>query len=136
MGNNDLSLSVQGIYTAYDRADVLENLSLEVARGTITCLLGNNGAGKTTLIRSVLGLTRPRTGSIFFQGTDITRLATHKIIRAGIASIPEGRKVFPGLTVGENLRLGGYQENDKDVLLERVKKVYQIFPASKNGPPS
>ncbi len=128
MGNNDLSLSVQGIYTAYDRADVLENLSLEVARGTITCLLGNNGAGKTTLIRSVLGLTRPRTGSIFFQGTDITRLATHKIIRAGIASIPEGRKVFPGLTVGENLRLGGYQENDKDVLLERVKKVYQIFP--------
>ena len=123
-----LSLSVQGIYTAYDRADVLENLSLEVVQGSITCLLGNNGSGKTTLIRSILGLTPPRTGSIFFQGTDITRLPTHRIIRQGVASIPEGRKVFPGLTVEENLLLGGYQEDDKQVLLSRMKKVYRIFP--------
>ena len=122
------SLSVQGIYTAYDRADVLEDLSLEVVQGTITCLLGNNGSGKTTLIRSILGLTPPRTGSIFFQGTDITRLPTHRIIRQGVASIPEGRKVFPGLTVEENLLLGGYQEDDKQVLLSRMKKVYRIFP--------
>ena len=123
-----LSLSVQGIYTGYDRADVLENLSLEVVRGSITCLLGNNGSGKTTLIRSILGLTPPRAGHIFFQGTDITRLPTHRIIRQGVASIPEGRKVFPGLTVEENLRLGGYQEDDKQVLLARMRKVYRIFP--------
>jgi branched-chain amino acid transport system ATP-binding protein len=128
MGKDVLSLSVQGIYTAYDRADVLEDLSLEVVQGTITCLLGNNGSGKTTLIRSILGLTPPRTGSIFFQGTDITRLPTHRIIRQGVASIPEGRKVFPGLTVEENLLLGGYQEDDKQVLLSRMKKVYRIFP--------
>ena len=107
------SLSVQGIYTAYDRADVLENLSLEVVTGTITCLLGNNGSGKTTVIRSILGLTPPRTGRIVFEGADITHLPTHKIIRRGLASIPEGRKVFPGLTVEENLLLGGYQEDDK-----------------------
>ena len=122
------SLSVQGIYTAYDRADVLEDLSLEVVQGTITCLLGNNGSGKTTLIRSILGLTPPRTGRILFQGADITRLPTHRIIRQGIASIPEGRKVFPGLTVQENLRLGAYQEDDKEILLDRMRKVHQIFP--------
>ncbi len=122
------SLSVQGIYTAYDRADVLEDLSLEVVKGSITCLLGNNGSGKTTVIRSILGLTPPRTGRIVFEGTDITHLPTHKIIRRGLASIPEGRKVFPGLTVEENLLLGGYQENDKQVLLSRMKKVYRIFP--------
>ena len=128
MEKNVSSLSVQGIYTAYDRADVLEDLSLEVVQGTITCLLGNNGSGKTTLIRSILGLTPPRTGNILFQGTDIPRLPTHRIIRQGVASIPEGRKVFPGLSVEENLRLGGYQEDDKQVLLARMKKVYQIFP--------
>ena len=122
------SLSVQGIYTAYDRADVLEDLSLEVVQGTITCLLGNNGPGKTTLIRSILGLTPPRTGRILFQGADITHLPTHRIIRQGIASIPEGRKVFPGLTVQENLRLGAYQEDDKEILLDRMRKVHQIFP--------
>ncbi len=131
MEKNNLSLMVEKIYTAYDRADVLEDLSLKVVQGTITCLLGNNGSGKTTVIRSILGLTPPRSGRIFFENDDITRLPTHKIIRRGIASIPEGRKVFPGLTVAENLRLGGYQEDDKGVLLERMKKVYGIFPRLK-----
>jgi len=128
MGKRKSSLSVEEIYTAYDRADVLENLSLKVVQGTITCLLGNNGSGKTTVIRSILGLTPPRSGRILFEDNDITHLPTHKIIRLGIASIPEGRKVFPGLTVEENLRLGGYQEDDKAVLLDRMKKVYEIFP--------
>jgi len=128
MEKRNSSLSVEEIYTAYDRADVLENLSLKVVQGTITCLLGNNGSGKTTVIRSILGLTPPRSGRILFEDNDITHLPTHKIIRLGIASIPEGRKVFPGLTVEENLRLGGYQEDDKAVLLDRMKKVYEIFP--------
>jgi len=128
MGKNVSALSVHGIYTAYDRADVLENLSLEVVEGTITCLLGNNGSGKTTVIRSILGLTPPRAGNIRFNGADITHLPTHKIVRQGLASIPEGRKVFPGLTVEENLRLGGYQEDDKEVLLARIRKVYELFP--------
>lgn len=125
------ALTIANIYTAYDRADVLEDLSLEVAAGSITCLLGSNGSGKTTLIRSILGLTPCRTGSILFEGQDITRLPTHKIVRLGLASIPEGRKVFPGMTVEENLRLGGYQEDDKAVLAERLQKVYGIFPRLK-----
>jgi branched-chain amino acid transport system ATP-binding protein len=122
------ALKVENLFTAYDRADVLEDLSLEAAEGSITCLLGSNGSGKTTLIRSILGLTRPRAGRIFFQGRDITGLATHRIIRAGLASIPEGRKVFPAMTVAENLRLGAYQESDRNVIQSRLERVYELFP--------
>jgi len=123
-----VALKVENISTAYDRADVLENLSLEAAEGSITCLLGSNGSGKTTLIRSILGLTRPRAGRIFFQGREITGLATHRIIRAGLASIPEGRKVFPAMTVEENLRLGAYQESDRRIVQDRLERVYDLFP--------
>jgi branched-chain amino acid transport system ATP-binding protein len=124
----NLALKVENIFTAYDRADVLEDLSLEAAEGSITCLLGSNGSGKTTLIRSILGLTRPRAGRIFFKGQEITGLATHRIIRAGLASIPEGRKVFPAMTVEENLRLGAFQESDRRVIQSRLERVYEMFP--------
>src|SRR5207248_4724696 len=90
-------LRVEGLYTAYDRADVLQGVSLAVEPGSITCLLGANGSGKTTLIRSILGLTAPRAGRITFDGREITRLPTHKVVARGIACIPEGRKVFPKL---------------------------------------
>jgi len=123
-----IALKVENIFTAYDRADVLENLSLDAVEGSITCLLGSNGSGKTTLIRSILGLTRPRAGRIFFQGREITDLATHRIIRAGLASIPEGRKVFPAMSVEENLRLGAYQESDRRVIQDRLERVYELFP--------
>ncbi|BEQ13947.1 ABC transporter ATP-binding protein [Desulfoferula mesophila] len=128
MDRTQAALSIANIYTAYDRADVLEDLSLEVAPGSITCLLGSNGSGKTSLIRSILGLTPCRAGKITLYGQDITRLATHKIVRLGVASIPEGRKVFPAMTVEENLRLGGYQEDDKAVVAQRLEKVYEVFP--------
>lgn len=124
----EIALKVENLFTAYDRADVLEDLSLEAAEGSITCLLGSNGSGKTTLIRSILGLTRPRAGRIFFQGRDVTALATHRIIRAGLASIPEGRKVFPAMTVAENLRLGAYRESDRQVIQSRLERVYDLFP--------
>jgi len=124
----EILLKVENLFTAYDRADVLEDLSLEAAEGSITCLLGSNGSGKTTLIRSILGLTRSRAGRIFFMGRDITGVATHRIIRAGLASIPEGRKVFPAMTVAENLRLGAYQESDQHVIQSRLERVYDLFP--------
>ena len=122
------SLEISNLYTAYDRADVLQGVSLIVAAGSITCLLGSNGAGKTTLIRSILGLTPPRTGRILFDGSDITRLPTHKVIDAGIACIPEGRKVFPKLTVEENLRVGAYQERSDAITRDRISEIYDIFP--------
>ncbi|MFZ0095912.1 MAG: ABC transporter ATP-binding protein [Pseudolabrys sp.] len=122
------ALKIEGVFTAYDKADVLQGVSLEVEDGRITCLLGSNGSGKTTLVRSILGLTPPRAGRIVFNGTDITQLPTHKIIAAGVACIPEGRKVFPKLTVEENLRVGAYQEPSDKVAAARLAEILQIFP--------
>jgi branched-chain amino acid transport system ATP-binding protein len=121
-------LEIEGLFTAYDGADVLEGVSLTVEPGRITCLLGSNGSGKTTLIRSILGLTPPRAGRITFDGMDITGLATHKVIAAGMACIPEGRKVFPKFTVEENLRLGAYQESSDRVTATRIAEIFEIFP--------
>ncbi|MGH6943694.1 MAG: ABC transporter ATP-binding protein [Geminicoccaceae bacterium] len=124
-------LSIEGIFTAYEQADVLEDVFLEVRPGTITCLLGANGSGKTTLIRSILGLTAPRKGRISFEGREITGLPTHRVVARGIACIPEGRKVFPKLTVEENLRVGGYQEPSEAVIQQRLGEVYELFPQLK-----
>jgi branched-chain amino acid transport system ATP-binding protein len=121
-------LRVERISTAYDRADVLQDVSIEVRPGSITCLLGSNGSGKTTLIRSILGLTPPRSGKIWIEQRDLTDLPAHKVIAAGIACIPEGRKVFPKLTVEENLKVGGYQERSEDVVQARLAEAYALFP--------
>ena len=121
-------LEIDGVYTAYDKADVLEGVSLAVNAGSITCLLGSNGSGKTTLVRSILGLTPARAGRIVFDGVDISRLPTHRIIAAGIACIPEGRKVFPKLSVEENLRVGAYQETSEAVTRARMDEIFKIFP--------
>jgi branched-chain amino acid transport system ATP-binding protein len=121
-------LEIEGLVAAYDRANVLEGVSLTIEPGRITCLLGSNGTGKTTLIRSILGLTPPRAGRIVFDGIDITRRPTHKVIAAGIACIPEGRKVFPKFTVEENLKLGAYQEASDAVTQSRMADIFRIFP--------
>jgi branched-chain amino acid transport system ATP-binding protein len=124
-------LAIENISVAYDRADVLRDVSLAVRPGSITCILGSNGSGKTTLIRAILGLTPPRRGRIVHEGTDIARLPTHAIVARGIACIPEGRRIFPKLTVAENLRLGAYREDDRAVVQERMERVFAIFPRLK-----
>ena len=124
-------LSVEGIHTAYDRVDVLHGVSLTVEAGSITCILGSNGAGKSTLIRSILGLTPAHTGTIRFDGQPIDRLPTHRVIAAGIACIPEGRKVFPKMTVEENLRVGAYQQRDAHEVARRIEQSYALFPRLK-----
>jgi len=121
-------LDIEGVYTAYDKADVLEGVSLAVEPGRITCLLGSNGSGKTTLIRSILGLTPARRGRVLLGGQEITRLPTHRIVAEGIACIPEGRKIFPRLTVAENLRLGAWLERDASVVRARLERVFAVFP--------
>lgn len=121
-------LEIDGVVTAYDKADVLQGVTLTVDEGTVTCLLGSNGSGKTTLVRSILGLTPARAGRIVFDGRDITRLPTHRIVAAGIACIPEGRKVFPKLTVEENLRIGAYGESSDAVVAGRMTDILRIFP--------
>jgi branched-chain amino acid transport system ATP-binding protein len=121
-------LTVENVYTGYDKADVLEDVSLAVEAGSITCILGSNGSGKSTLIRAILGLTPPRRGRIVFDGVDLAGMPTHRVIGRGIACIPEGRKVFPKLSVLENLRLGAYQEPDERKIAARIERVFAIFP--------
>jgi branched-chain amino acid transport system ATP-binding protein len=121
-------LEIENVYTAYGSADVLQGVSLSVNAGSITCLLGANGSGKTTLVRSILGLTAARAGRILFNGIDITRLPTHRIIATGIACIPEGRKIFPKFSVEENLRAGAYQETSEAVTQRRIGEIFDIFP--------
>jgi branched-chain amino acid transport system ATP-binding protein len=122
------ALEVSALRVGYDRADVLVDVDVAASAGEITCILGSNGSGKTTLVRSILGLTPPRSGRVVFDGTDITGLPTHRVIAHGIACIPEGRKVFPKLTTEENLRLGAYRETDEAAIAKRVDDVYRIFP--------
>jgi len=121
-------LSVENVHAGYDKADVLQDVSLTVAAGSITCMLGSNGSGKSTLIRAILGLTPPRRGRVVFDGADLTGMPTHRIVAAGISCIPEGRKVFPKLSVIENLRLGAYQQSDAAKIVGRLAQVFDIFP--------
>lgn len=122
------ALSIDNVVSGYDQADVLTGVSLEVPEGQITCLLGSNGAGKTTLIRTILGLTTARSGQIRFGHTDITHQATHRIASLGVTCIPEGRRVFPRMSVTENLRVGAYTEANRQAIARRFEEVYAIFP--------
>src|SRR3954468_1682336 len=99
-------LELEGIHTYYGSIHALKGVSLEVREGEIVTLLGANGAGKTTTLRSINGLNRPRQGSIRFQGRDITTVPAHDIVKRGIAQSPEGRRLFPRMTVIENLEMG------------------------------
>lgn len=128
MMTNGAALRVEHIHTAYDKADVLHDVSLVAEAGKITCILGSNGSGKSTLIRSILGLTPPRAGRILFGDVELTGQSSHRVIAAGIACIPEGRKVFPKMTVAENLRIGAYQTRDAARIRARLDEVYAIFP--------
>ena len=125
------TLTLENIIAGYDKADVLTGVSLRAEAGKITCLLGANGSGKTTLIRAILSLTPPRSGKIFLDETELTKSPTHRVIASGIACIPEGRRVFPRLTVEENLSLGAYLESDAEKIAARMNHVTEIFPRLK-----
>jgi branched-chain amino acid transport system ATP-binding protein len=119
---------IQNVVSGYDEADVLSGVSLEVPEKQITCLLGSNGAGKTTLIRAILGLTPARSGRICFGQADITHEPTHRIVGLGVTCIPEGRRVFPRMSVTENLRVGAYTGTDRQAIERRFEEVFAIFP--------
>ena len=125
------TLSVKGVTTGYDKVNVLHDVTIDVMPGEITCILGANGAGKTTLIRAILGLTPARAGEIWWDGRNLAGEKTHRIIGSGIACIPEGRKVFPRMTVAENLALGAFLESDASRIRARLERVYGIFPRLK-----
>jgi len=121
-------LEIDDIHTYYGSIQALKGISLTVNEGEVVTLLGANGAGKTTTLRSINGLNRPRRGSIRFQGRDITTVPPHEIVKRGIAQSPEGRRLFPRMSVTENLEMGAFQRKDKTEIREDMDRVFELFP--------
>jgi branched-chain amino acid transport system ATP-binding protein len=124
-------LEVTNLVARYGRITALSDVSLTVDEGEVVTLIGANGAGKTTTLRTISGLMRAASGTIRFDGRDITRLAPNEIVRAGIGHSPEGRRVFPRMTVRENLELGAYTRRAKDEIAADTERVLTIFPRLK-----
>ncbi|HEY3922697.1 MAG TPA: ABC transporter ATP-binding protein [Gaiellaceae bacterium] len=124
-------LQLEGVHTYYGSIQALKGISLEVHDGEIVTLLGANGAGKTTTLRSINGLNRPRKGTIRFEGRDITHTAPHEIVKRGIAQSPEGRRLFPRMSVTENLEMGAFQRKDRSGIKEDMERVFDLFPRLK-----
>lgn len=120
-------LKLNNVNTFYGAIQALNDVSVEVNKGEIVTLIGANGAGKTTLLMTVCGSPRARSGSVIFEGEDITREPTHLIMQRGIAISPEGRRVFPDLTVTENLQMGGFFLSRGDIK-QGLDRVYELFP--------
>jgi len=121
-------LRLGDVHTYYGAIHALKGISLEVHEGEIVTLLGANGAGKSTTLRSINGLNRPRHGTIEFQGREITGVAAHEIVRRGIAQSPEGRRLFPRMTVVENLEMGAFQRHDRAAIRQDMDRVFELFP--------
>ena len=121
-------LQLGDVHTYYGSIHALKGVSLDVREGEIVTLIGANGAGKSTTLRSINGLNHPRKGSIVFQGRDITNAAPHDIVKMGIAQAPEGRKLFPRMSVVENLEMGAFQRSDRAGIREDMDRVFTLFP--------
>jgi len=121
-------LELKEIHTYYGLSHVIQGVSLTVEKGEIITLIGRNGAGKTTTLKSIIGLTPPRAGTITFQGEDITHLPTHLIAQRGIAFVPEERRVIPNLTVAENLKIGMLKNKDKSKNAKLLERTFAYFP--------
>jgi branched-chain amino acid transport system ATP-binding protein len=121
-------LSLVDIHTYYGNIQALKGVSLEVKEGEIITLIGANGAGKTTTLMSISGIVPPRTGSVSFMGEPITRMNPDKIVSMGISQVPEGRRIFPYLTVAENLDMGAFLRDDKDGVQSDLDYVFDLFP--------
>ena len=121
-------LELTDVHTYYGSIQALKGISIEVREGEIVTLLGSNGAGKSTTLRSINGLNRPRRGTIRFEGRDITRVSAHDIVKRGIAQSPEGRRLFPRMSVTENLEMGAFQRNDRAEIRDDMERVFELFP--------
>ena len=121
-------LELEDVHTYYGTIHALKGVSLDVREGEIVTLLGANGAGKSTTLRSINGLNHPRRGRISFQGDDITNESAHAIVKRGVAQSPEGRRLFPRMTVFENLEMGAVQRTDRAEMKEDIDRVFTLFP--------
>ncbi len=121
-------LDIENISAAYGMVRILKDVSFHVEEKEIISIIGPNGAGKTTLVKTIMGLLHPKNGAIRFKGENIETLPPYEIVKRGLILIPEGRDIFPRMTVEENLKLGAYTTNGKNNVKEAKEKVYQIFP--------
>jgi len=121
-------LEIKDLEVYYGMIQALKGISFEVNEGEVIALIGANGAGKTTTLHTISGLLTPKKGSIIFEGKDITKVPAHKIVSAGMAHVPEGRRVFASLSVYQNLKMGAYTRSDKDEIEESLQTVYKRFP--------
>src|SRR2546422_4524761 len=121
-------LELADVHTYYGNIRALRGVSLSVAPGEIVTLIGSNGAGKTTTLKTILGTTRPRRGTVTFSGQRLDTLATDRIVRLGIAQSPEGRRIFPRMTVLENLELGAFVRKDRSAIAPDLERVFALFP--------
>lgn len=121
-------LKVEDLVVAYGGIEALKGVSLEVPEGKIVTLIGANGAGKSTLLRSIMGLVKPKSGKIEYDGKELIGLNSQKIVQTGITLVPEGRRVFVNLTVLENLKIGAYLRQDTEGIERDIKRIYEMFP--------
>jgi branched-chain amino acid transport system ATP-binding protein len=124
-------LEFRGVNTYYGELHVLKDVNYEIKKGEIVCLLGGNASGKSTTMKAVLGIVRPKTGEILYEGQPINTLPTAERVQRGIAPVPEARRLFPRMTVLENLEMGAYTRRDRENLSDDLDRVYSLFPRVK-----
>ncbi len=124
-------LELRGVDASYGRIQALRRVSIDVDKGEVVALIGSNGAGKTTTLRTISGLMHPTTGSVQFDGRDITRVGPDRIVSLGICQSPEGRRLFPRMTVLDNLMMGAFTRTDRPGIASDIERVYTLFPRLK-----
>ena len=124
-------LEINGIEAGYGDVRVLWDISLSVEKGEIACIVGSNGAGKTTLLNTISGIVKPTAGSIKLDGQELVGCLPDAVLKTGIAHVPEGRRLFKGLSVQDNLMLGAYLRDDRESIREDLSFVYDLFPILK-----
>lgn len=124
----EIILEVKDLKAGYNGMSVLHGISFTVKEGEILAILGSNGVGKSTTLRAITGTIKPMSGQVVYRGEDITGLASHKLVAKGVSMVPEGRMLFSGMTVEDNLLMGAYLEKDKAEIQRRLKNVYELFP--------
>ncbi len=124
-------LELEGVDTFYGPSRVLQSVSIQVNQGEIVCLLGANAAGKTTTMKTIFGMVRPVKGAVLFESQHIERMSTASIVKSGLAMVPEGRRVFPLMSIYENLEMGAYIHDDRKQIQEDMERVFVLFPRLK-----
>lgn len=128
---NEPLLTLKDLHVHYGNIHAVKGISLHVKKGQIVTLIGANGAGKSTTLKAIMNLVRKSSGKVLFNGIDISKLQTHEIVKAGIALVPEGRKIFPNLTVYENLMMAAYSRTDREQVKQDLEFVFSLFPRLK-----